>query len=405
MEKEQRSCLQPEYVSRFQCDGASCGAKCCREWAIDIDAGTYQKYCGIEPIAERKRIISHLKFHKERKGFRIRLRPDGACPFLRQDLLCELQKNHGAQYLSKICREYPRINNIVGDLAERCLTPTCPVAAKLILLQREPMAFEEVPVPEMNFIRRRLTDELGNRRFDVQYGGISILQNRRLRIDQRLIVLGFFLEQVDDLLREGKSHQWAELSALYTSEEFMQEVPSMLQTVKFSPHEYMRAMLGMIESLYGKNAAFFGKHIYLDYVTETLSLEDVESVSLTDLKNRYLETCHPVRLWMLEEFSYLFENYLVNEFFLNLYPFRIHGSCALNYKVFLLMYKLAEFVLVTMASAKERQISEMDIVRFCSDFSNRVDHNAQYMDEMVAATSKQSTGVADLMKALLDAEM
>lgn len=405
MAEELRSCLQPEYVSRFQCDGASCGAKCCRKWAIDIDAGTYQKYCGIEPIAERKRIISHLKFHKEKKGFRIRLRPDEACPFLGKDLLCELQKKHGVQYLSKICREYPRVHNIVGDLVERCLTITCPVAANLILLQREPMAFEEIPMPEMEFIRLKLVDELGNRRFDLQYGGISILQNRSLRIDQRLIVLGFFLEQADDLLREGKFQQWAELSALYASEDFMQEIPSMLQTVKFSPYEYVKAMLGMIESLYGKNATFFGKHTYLDYVTETFSLEDVKSVSLMDMKNRYLEKCHPVRMWMLGEFSYLFENYLVNEFFLNLYPFRIHGSCALNYKVFLLTYKLAEFVLTAMASVKERQISELDIVRFFSDFSNRMDHNGRYMDECVSATSKQSEGLGDLMKALLDAEM
>ena len=199
-----RSCLQPEYVSRFRCDGASCDAKCCRKWVIDIDAGTYQKYCRIEPIAERKRITSRLKFHKENNGFRIRLRPDGTCPFLGKDLLCELQKKHGAQYLSKVCREYPRVNNMVGDFAERCLMLTCPVAASLILLQREPMAFEEVSVPEMKLIRLKLTDELGNRRFDVQYGGISILQNRRLRIDQRLVVLGFFLEQADDLLREKK---------------------------------------------------------------------------------------------------------------------------------------------------------------------------------------------------------
>ena len=81
MAEKLRSCLQPEYVSRFQCDGASCGAKCCRKWAINIDAGTYQKYCGIEPAAERKRIISHLKFHKETKGFWIQLKRDGVCPF------------------------------------------------------------------------------------------------------------------------------------------------------------------------------------------------------------------------------------------------------------------------------------------------------------------------------------
>ena len=85
--------------------------------------------------------------------------------------------------MSKTCREYPRVNNIVGTLAERCLTLTCPVAAKLVLLRREPMAFEDVPMPEMDPIRMKLTDDIGNRSFDVQYGGISILQNRRLRID------------------------------------------------------------------------------------------------------------------------------------------------------------------------------------------------------------------------------
>lgn len=57
-----------------------------------------------------------------------------------------------------------------------------------------------------------------------------------------------------------------------------------------------------------------------------------------------------------------------------------------------------------MASVKERQITEMDAVRFFSDFSNQMDHNGRYMDECVSATSEQSEGLGDLMKALLDAE-
>lgn len=405
MVEKQRSCLQPEYVSRFRCDGASCGAKCCRHWAIDIDAKTYQKYCSIEPEEERQRIISKMKFHKERKSFRLRLKHDGACPFLRKDLLCDLQKNHGESYLSKVCREYPRVNNIVGELAERSLTITCPVAANLILLSQDPMEFEEVPVPAMELIRLQLTDAIGSRRFDVQFGGISILQDRRLRIDSRLAVLGFFLEQADDLLREKKSHQWASLSAIYTSEEIIKEIPNMLQVGRFSPHEYVRTMFGMIENLYGKHAEFFGKHQYLDYVTEAFSLGDATHVSLTAMANRYLERCHDTRIWMSEEFSHVFENYLVNEFFLNLYPFRIRGSCTLNYKVFLLAYKLAEFVLAAMTVIKERQISERDIVRFFSDFSNRMDHSGRYMDEFVAAASQQSAGFDDTMRALLDSRI
>ena len=69
-----------------------------------------------------------------------------------------------------------------------------------------------------------------------------------------------------------------------------------------------------------------------------------------------------------------------------------------------MMYKLAKLELIAMASVKERQISEMDIVRFFSDFSHRTDHNGHYMDEVVSATSKQSEGLGDLMKALLDVE-
>lgn len=59
-------CLQPEYVGKFQCDGAACNSKCCRGWGVDIDGPTYQRYCTIEPKDERKKIVSRIKYKKQK---------------------------------------------------------------------------------------------------------------------------------------------------------------------------------------------------------------------------------------------------------------------------------------------------------------------------------------------------
>ena len=206
METENRYfCLQPEYVGKFQCDGSVCNSKCCKKWAVDIDGPTYQKYCTIEPKNERKRIVSRIKYKKQKNMFFVELAENGSCPFLQNDGLCRIQKTWGADWLSNTCTMYPRKPYLTGDLLMMALTLTCPVAAKLALLPEEPMAFEEVPIEEGRRAElfRRCTGRLsrmGDAFIDIQYGAISILQNRALTIDQRLIVLGFFLDQAGELV-------------------------------------------------------------------------------------------------------------------------------------------------------------------------------------------------------------
>ena len=52
--------LQPEYVSKFKCDGQSCEAHCCRGWRISIDKKTYKKYANIKPKFEAEKITQHI---------------------------------------------------------------------------------------------------------------------------------------------------------------------------------------------------------------------------------------------------------------------------------------------------------------------------------------------------------
>lgn len=397
----ERICLQPEHVSRFQCDGTACNANCCKGWKITIDPKTYQKYCNLEPVSFRKRVISKMKYQKGQNQFAIRLDNKGCCPFLGKDLLCEIQKNYGAEYLSKTCQVYPRIINDFGDMVEKSLTLTCPVAAKLVLLQEDSIAFEQVrTTPEG--IRRPLPEDTRGYAFDVQYGCISILQNRKLSIDQRLVVLGFFLDQANDMVAAGKTGQLKDLSALYASDDFMENIPEMLQAIRFQSKEYFRTMFALLEELYGAKSKFFQQEQWaLRDVKRAYRLPDeAVSINLADAQEVYQTHISKIRVKLVEEFSHILENFLVNEFFMNVYPFRIEGNFVLNYEVFLLIYKLSEFILC--ASASFRPLPKEEIVSFFVLFSRHSEHNAVYMQEFVRAVHKQNQDVVSIMRNLLD---
>ena len=57
--------FQPEYVSKFKCNGQLCNAKCCKNWIIDIDKITYKKYKSIKPKSEAVKITNNIKKMKK----------------------------------------------------------------------------------------------------------------------------------------------------------------------------------------------------------------------------------------------------------------------------------------------------------------------------------------------------
>lgn len=399
-------CLQPEYVSKFQCDGAVCGSKCCKKWEVDIDGPTYQKYCTIEPRTERKKIVSRIKYKKQKGKFIVEMTQDGACPFLQSDGLCHIQKTQGEDWLSNTCAIYPRIMYTAGDLLLRALTMTCPVAANQALLSKEPMQFEQrfIPAEQYEEIVRRAAGRLSTRGatlLDVQYGAISILQNRALSIDQRLIVLGFFLDQAGDFVAEGEPEKIELLSAVYTADDFEKQVPDMLRAIMFQPIEYVKSMFDLIETLYGKNATFHGREQELmRRVVRAFDMEQKE-MPLASLVEKYRKDFCPVQAEMLHDFGYIFENYLVNEFFVNHYPQVITGTFIQNYILFVMTYKLLEFMAVAMVMTEEPKPDENRLVELIAHMTSSVDHNIEFLKSVARDTLKRQKDVVTCMKNLL----
>ena len=96
-------------MENFQCNGTACGSRCCRDWRVGIDSVTYEKYCALEPEELRREICQWIGGQDEKMDYQVRLREDGRCPYLQDDLLCHIQREKGEGFLSDICYSYPRV--------------------------------------------------------------------------------------------------------------------------------------------------------------------------------------------------------------------------------------------------------------------------------------------------------
>ena len=118
-------CIRPGYINNFQCDGKTCGSRCCKGWRVVVDNDTYKKYKSISDEAERQEIISKIEKSDDEK-FIVKMKDNLDCSFLDEDYLCKIQKRHGESYLTAICHSYPRVNYRLNDIVEQSLTLTGP---------------------------------------------------------------------------------------------------------------------------------------------------------------------------------------------------------------------------------------------------------------------------------------
>ena len=393
--------FQPEYVGKFKCDGSKCDAHCCKGWDIIIDEKTFQRYSRLEGD-----FTAHIKPFDGKAEYCIELDERGFCPFLDENNLCRIQKAHGENFLSLVCKTYPRILIDFGKFLELSLTLSCPVAAEMILFGREPLTFElkefveddavsiglsPMPVPE-KFLARLI---------DIQAAMISILQERTLSIDQRLIVLGFFLDKLEEISAGAiDDDALTKLIAAYESKSFLSEqVPQMLASFRFDVKKFVGLMMKIFNDLYGnEDTSDYRK--FFDAVIDALNikLDENNFVSITTIADHY-ERLADARKNFLAQYSTLLENYLVNEIFLNVYPWRFEDSISINYAAFVMMYKAFELILF--ASTLKGFDSRNDLLKLIDFFANQTVHSVAFKDKILATVKKFDDTFA-LMETLLN---
>ena len=365
-----RPCLQPVYMRRFVCDGRRCGSLCCcAKWGVALDAATLARYEG------RPELLYELKKGLERSeatGGWIMRHEDGRCVFLREDGLCSLHRRFGIGAISDVCAEYPRKMHEVGDTLDRALCLSCPVAAEEVLFTEEPLAFEwvEVAAPRPAYVDRMpLGTPLSAAVFrSLQLAGIALLAERRLSLDARLAALGLLLARAEAYVEQGAAEELIK-DAAAIADAAAGEAMALLAANPFDAALY----LGFFQRLFPALAQATEDDLpetaaYLARIRRSFGEGDGDAASgrgavekksvcaaLAERRRRYGER-------ILSKYGNALENWLVNEFLLGRYPLTGGTSFLANYEVFVVLYKMLEFLLLADPALDEGGASALQVM-------------------------------------------
>ncbi len=139
----------PDYYDKFKCIDKKCTDTCCAGWEVDLDKASVEYYKSVEgEFGERLKSVMVFEEGEDR----FKLRPNGRCPFLNDENLCDLYIAFGEEKLCKTCTEHPRYMSEYGDLQEWGISISCPEAARIILSDKKTVSFNtvlnETPAPQ-----------------------------------------------------------------------------------------------------------------------------------------------------------------------------------------------------------------------------------------------------------------
>ena len=374
--------FQQQYVSQFQCDGSKCDAHCCQGWNIFIDAKTFEQY--------PPEIKSRMKFSSERGEYLMELDEGRRCPFLNEKNLCSIQLKYGEKFLSQTCATYPRVTNNFGDFYERALTLSCPLAAELALFGQEQMRFEFVNVPEkihsnggkIRTSELKISPALAARVFEIQGAMITILQERRLTLNQRLIVSGLFLDTLQERLHDKISvRDLRQLINAYDPKIFLRNgIPPVIEKIPFDAKKFVALMLEIFEPLYKDSRKFSAEgRRYFDAVVATLKING--TATLAEVVDAYARRADERKIFRTH-YEIFLENFLVNELFINVYPWRLTESITKNFAVFLTTYKV--FELIIFSAASKGLSRRADLIGLVGWFTRKIDHGKDLREKILA---------------------
>jgi len=319
-------CIQADYVKKFQCDGVICNSRCCRDWQVPVDADIYKKFLELGDEEILKNILAEENLQA------IKLTSQNKCAFLGDDFLCKIQKSRGENFLPAICQTYPRvIYKLDAEIYLQAMTLTCPVAARLILLREDKICFEQVEGLQGRLIIdfTKKISQPAEDFLNLQSSAIEILQDRKLSINHRL----------------------KKLCAYFGIKNF----------ANFDEERHAIELTEIFAEMYQTNLDAQGKKT---------------------LCRNYLATYKKLLAQMEQNFSYILENYLVNEFVMRCYPAAFIGGDLINCKIFVTSYKVLQFALI-LTTIANKNFTVGELINLIGAVSDKLDHSKGGMDAII----------------------
>lgn len=191
----------PDYYKDFFCKGTSCRRTCCKGWKVTLSFKEYFKLIGLNCTKALRKKLDVAFLIKDRPSAEsyaeINHNFDELCPILCSDGLCFLHKECGEKALPAVCRYYPRAAHL--KYANECsCTGSCERVLEMLFEKKDKLTFEEKQL-SFDYDEPKIKTDTVKSQYYRALRNISfcILQNRDRKLNERLYVLGLFLEEAD----------------------------------------------------------------------------------------------------------------------------------------------------------------------------------------------------------------
>lgn len=294
--------LVPTIYKDFKCKADKCLNNCCHDWDVALDEVTFKKYTKLKDH-RFVNLRSHISRNRGATASstiygRMKLKEDGNCPLLNEEGICTMQQALGEDYLSDLCKQYPRIVTHYNGTIEQGLQHTCEAVIELLYDHTDTLTFEYIDVRQGNNIVTSIKGSedlwLARNHF------IDTLQDRSLTIEQRLFKLFLLARNME----ENKG--LATVGAINSLRE--SDIQSLFTKVRMSPQAQLELFKDRINHYYctyktkNKN--------YKQLLTQILfNLGYIEGQDINITEN-YLEHLQDYKLIAPSQ-AYFLENYLV----------------------------------------------------------------------------------------------
>ncbi|MBC9784488.1 flagellin lysine-N-methylase [Heliobacterium chlorum] len=385
----------PAYMRKFSCTGSDCEDTCCANWDIDVDKRTFTKYCTIADESLKnlieQYIVPHEENQKEVKFARILMGKSTYCPFLDSEKMCSIQKQVGEEYIPDICSMYPRVAKVIDDKLEVVCTMSCPVVARIALLEPNQLLLQKVP----NRIVTRNTsshiytvdkskNDVSRSFYYLREFTIRWLQNHNYALKDRLLILGLFFNEVQKKKVHSKNNI---IKIMKSFEEKFGRGNNI--TVKI-PADMIKgtttAVLSYLFNLYVKARASekTQENSYFQLYTEVFEgLGLAPDQNDETFANKYTALHEDIFKSSTVNPEGILENYLINHTLLRFYPYEDTNSLFKWYFVMVLYYTLIKLHLVGISAYHKEGFTVDHVIKVIYLFSRNVEHAQSFKDQML----------------------
>lgn len=393
--------LIPTYVRRFACIGGDCEDTCCAGWRVDLDKESFRHYqASIDPVL-RPLFAKQVKRNPASTG------PENfgcldlggetcrTCLMLTEARRCLIQERLGEKALSNTCSDYPRRTLRVGELHQMTLSPSCPEAARLMLLEEDAfdlMGMEQTvrtgpiaPVKGAPGLPLEVMDE-------VRTSVIQVLRTRGLDLSRRLKVVGILCERLTALLQEkqyGGILPLLEGLDLALGNEGLAGIPQ--------AREHPEAQVELAGTLFRSRKAAsltpLQRRVF-DLVAAGLGDSGVGEVDPSLLAERH--RIGRARLAQaLEAVPWFFEHYLLNEALSEYFPWK-GASPKEHFASLLMRYTILRVMLAGRAAAQDQILAPRELAETVQVFSRRYIYSENFQNEWSRVMGPTHAGLGNL---------